>query len=621
MSWSSLQLRKLAFLGPRKMAASLEFHRGVNVIYGASDTGKSFIVEALDYLLGSSSPLRDIPERVGYDRARLTIEQSGQEPFTIERSVEGGDFRIFEGLERETETGSEGTPLKAKHSPDKEDNLSGLLLSKIGLVGQRIRKNQKGETQSLSFRNLAKLVLVEEEEIIKKGSPFWTGQYIGKTPEFAVLKLLLTGLDDSALVPEADRDGVSRDASSKVELLDEWLEKLRAETEDISADPKELEAQLEGLEDAIESQRLGLQKLQQSLDHSMMQRRDILREREEVSGRIDEIEDLLSRFDLLKQHYMVDLERLAAIEESGSLFVHEKEVPCPLCGASPDAQHLDEACEGNVDVVVSAARAETEKITRLSVELQQTMIDLRSESKGLNGRLSEIEEVYRATDSLIRETISPKVGSVRASFSDLVEKRGDVKRIVEMFVQIDHLERQKSELLEVITPDQASEPSRTDLSKTVLDGLSQKVEEILNAWNFPGAKRVYFDEKAIDFVIDGKPRGSRGKGLRAITHAAVSIGLMEYCQDHDLPHPGFVVLDSPLLAYKEPEGQDDDLRGTDVKDRFYEYLASKHSEGQVIVMENEPPPESTTDSIFLTVFTKNPHQGRYGMFPYGHNEK
>lgn len=31
-------------------------------------------------------------------------------------------------------------------------------------------------------------------------------------------------------------------------------------------------------------------------------------------------------------------------------------------------------------------------------------------------------------------------------------------------------------------------------------------------------------------------------------HAAVTIGLLEYGQGGELPHPGFVMLGSPLLA-------------------------------------------------------------------------
>ena len=61
------RLRFLGFFGPQKTPATVTFGPGLNVIYGASNTGKSFIVEAIDFMLGGKPPLRDIPERVGYD--------------------------------------------------------------------------------------------------------------------------------------------------------------------------------------------------------------------------------------------------------------------------------------------------------------------------------------------------------------------------------------------------------------------------------------------------------------------------------------------------------------------------------------------------------------------------
>jgi hypothetical protein len=67
---------------------------------------------------------------------------------------------------------------------------------------------------------------------------------------------------------------------------------------------------------------------------------------------------------------------------------------------------------------------------------------------------------------------------------------------------------------------------------------------------------------------------------------------MEFCLGRSLPHPGVVVLNSPLLAYYEPEDASDSLQGTDVKERFYRYLIERHKDGlgQVIIIENEHPP-------------------------------
>ena len=237
------------------------------------------------------------------------------------------------------------------------------------------------------------------------------------------------------------------------------------------------------------------------------------------------------------------------------------------------------------------------------------------ELSSLKERVVEIESKYNKIDVKIRETISPDVGKVRTAFGELVDKRSEARKGLELFDRFDRLEMQKNELLKESDISVITETSRTDLSKKVLDELAKKIEEILKAWNFPDADRIYFNENTCDFVINGKPRGSRGKGLRAITHAGVTIGLMEYCKEKSLPHPGFVVLDSPLLSYWEPEGKDDSLVGMDLKDRFYEYLVTEHSDCQVIIIENEHPPDKLLDIISLTNFTKNSNQGRYGFFP------
>jgi len=199
MSNTALTIRHLCFTGPSKRPARVDFGPGLNTIYGASETGKSFILEALDFMLGSSKELRDIPERVGYDRIWLGVEQKDGETFTIERSTSGGQYRCYKGLRDSTPKDTEPLVLSPKHNPTNEKNLSNFLLSKIGLAGMQIRKNARGETNSLSIRNLSHLCLVTEGAIQKESSPIETGQVITRTAELSLFKLLLTGVDDNAL--------------------------------------------------------------------------------------------------------------------------------------------------------------------------------------------------------------------------------------------------------------------------------------------------------------------------------------------------------------------------------------------------------------------------------------
>lgn len=356
MTESYLHLAQLDLLGPDKQPASMPFSPGLNVICGASDTGKSFIVESLDFLLGGRGPLRDIPERIGYDLARLAIETGDKEVFTFERSVEGGAYICHEGLLAAGEKKTDGIKIKAQHDHRNEENLSGWLLKRMGLLGKWIRTNKQGKTRSLSFRDLARLIVVQEDEIIKRQSPFLTGQYTTGTAEFSTLKLLLTGIDDSSLVAEEVIAKESGNKEAKIELIEQWIEELQFELSDEGIEQVEAFEQLERLNDKIKTEREKIDQIQANLDQFVNNRKELFSEKERIQNRIDEIQELLERFDLLQSHYKIDLERLSAIQESGSLFVHQEKTRCPLCGASPEDQHLQETCDGDVETVVNSSR-------------------------------------------------------------------------------------------------------------------------------------------------------------------------------------------------------------------------------------------------------------------------
>src|ERR1035437_5634617 len=97
MAFNGLQLRFIRFLGPDKQPAEFKFTPGLNILWGSSDTGKTFLVEAIDFMLGAGDPLKDIPERVGYDRILLGLTTGGKN-YTIHRSINGGAFKRFDGL-------------------------------------------------------------------------------------------------------------------------------------------------------------------------------------------------------------------------------------------------------------------------------------------------------------------------------------------------------------------------------------------------------------------------------------------------------------------------------------------------------------------------------------------
>lgn len=85
-------LRRIALIGIEKAPAEVTFTRGLNVIAGPSDTGKSFISQCLDYALGGGDPPKEIPEAEGYSSVILEIEDnSDHRVYSIVRSLRGGE--------------------------------------------------------------------------------------------------------------------------------------------------------------------------------------------------------------------------------------------------------------------------------------------------------------------------------------------------------------------------------------------------------------------------------------------------------------------------------------------------------------------------------------------------
>ena len=385
------RLRFLGFYGPQKQPSSVTFGPGLNVIYGASNTGKSFIVEAIDFMLGGKPPLRDIPERVGYDLILLGLETLDGKPFTLWRSMDGGGFRLYDGLHQTPPaTDISYKQLDDKHSERNDANLSSFLLELCGLRGKRVRKNSRNETNSLSFRNIARLMIVDETEITQQSSPLFDGNPTANTPNLATFKLLLTGTDDSALVAnnKSEPEELSREA--QLQLLDQLLDDYRERLRELTKSPKELEEQLEKIDTSLRQQAGQVNTTEAEFQEAAGKRRELRKKLEESRERRAEVGAMLERFSLLDKHYVSDIERLRAIEEGGTLFNVLGGGHCPLCGAAPAHHRADAECNGDTDAVVQAARMEIAKIEVLRAELAATVRNLERESVSFDRRLPSV---------------------------------------------------------------------------------------------------------------------------------------------------------------------------------------------------------------------------------------
>ena len=434
---------------------------------------------------------------------------------------------------------------------------------------------------------------------------------------------MLTGTDDSALIARKDEGNEALSREAQLNLLREMADDYRQKVREIASQPKELEQQLERLDSTLRQHADQLASTEADYKAALLRRRDLRSRIEAGQERREEIDSLLERFDLLGRHYMSDLARLLAIEEAGTLFNVLGHGPCPLCGAAPEHQHQTAECEGDTDTIVAAARAEAAKIELLQVELAETVLGLKREAVNFDRRLPRLEGDLSSVTEEIQQLISPKLTQARNSFTGISEKRSEVREALTFNQTLQDIEQRRERLLATPEPDKASSVADGDLPSTIAQEFADTVEGILEYWHFPGGTKTFFDPKTRDLVIGGKHRAARGKGLRAITHAAFTIALLAYCRSRLLPHPGFVIVDSPLLAYRAPEGlaartsdaDDVELAGTNLDTYFYKMLLELPDDRQVIVFENTTPSDPILSRASTQFFSGNIELSPFGFFP------
>jgi hypothetical protein len=374
----------------------------------------------------------------------------------------------------------------------------------------------------------------------------------------------------------------------------------------------ELVAQRNQLQSHLETIGEDLANAQERIDELSVLRSEALNAQGEAEAHAAQLRAMRQRFLDLKSTYETDIRRLAAIEEGGFLLQRFEDQPCPLCGALPGHQHKPHPL-GDVDRQLTAARAEIAKIRRDMSDLEVTLASLTAEAEGLENRGRTLGAEARGHFEEIQR-LRPREANLRTGDVTLSE---DIDRVIALSVRRTDLDAKRAAIA-------AIKHGKQKAGLTIgIDGptghkFAQTVQKVLEAWSYPGLEAVTWNDKTYDIAINGKARGRNGKGVKALLHSAFSVAYAVYCKADGLPHPGFLVLDSPLLTYREELDGDDEpltdeervIAATSLDERFYEQLASVSSFCQIYIIENKTPPKELMPHTI--VFSK---AGRRGLFP------
>ncbi|MFD5410378.1 hypothetical protein [Streptomyces nojiriensis] len=608
----SLQLVHLTYAGSGKPSAQIVFGPELTTIYGASDTGKTFIVRSVEYMLGGAQ-LTVVPEAEGYTQILLGLLLPDGSPLTLVRRPGTNSTHVHHEDLRDLVYRPADAIVNSVHNARSKNSLSVYLIRAMGLGEVLLRKNEAGGTRSLTLTDLVNLSVITEDRMIAMPSPVLrTGTTTTRTAEMSVMRFLLTGEGDPSVDtgPNAGQRRVNR---GQINLLDQLVLDLSAKLESDETE-RELKDRLARVKVSIGDQSSALRAVDEGHREAVRERMTHARRLAGLDERLTEVSDLLGRFSLLADQYRSDLERLVMVNEAGSILGYFRVGTCVFCGADPEHQHPGHSQQEATQLHI-AVQAEAEKTTALLADLLPTIEDLAQEHEEGARTWQVVKGDIEVLDELIAEA-EDRLAPLREGLQELLDARSAVERGLELHARIAELEDKRSRL-DGAAAVPATRPAEYIAARVVND-FDSVLQQTLSSWDVPAVDSPGYDQYNAEIWAGGRTRAGRGKGVRSVLHSAFTTSLARFCIERDLPHLGFVVLDSPVVTYRQPvkhTPEDPDLPDvritSTVVDRFYEDMLA--FPGQAVIIENGDPPLGVLSEATTYNFTAA--DGRPGFLP------
>ncbi len=611
-------LKKLNIVGDGVEAAEVVFKPGLNVISGPSNTGKSYIFQCIDFMMGAEKIPKEIDENKLYTTVLLEIEDANGISWVLKRSLLGGDFHLIQNSIDSIQETDEVKGLLHQFSAKNPDNISSFLFRISGIKEAKILKNVRTrETGNLTCRIISQLFLVSENDIIKESSPIYMDSGYANTTSKWAFNYLLTGIDSSSVIKLLDLKISKAEHAARLEVFNSLINDLEEDIAALKGEEEKIPKRIDEIESFMAelSNKINLNS-QAVIDHQLA-RKKAWEDNHEANSRIIVIDELLKRFKLLNDHYSSDLARLEFINEGQHYYEQLEDVSCPYCGTSFQGHNSEFFCEkeGKKSIdIQNALQSEVKKIHIHMKDLTKTMSALLEERR----EKAKISEKNRAiideTDLIIKRTLEPTVAAQKNKLAELINAHKALNKLEAKKERLRELWQARSDLIQKGHDTNQDDNSKLTIDRDALRKLCDIIKQVLDAWKYPDSGIVEFDEPTMDFVIGGKRRQSNGKGIRSITHAAFNIAFLNYCIQNDRPHPGIIVLDSPLTTFREGQQESFEEVSGEIQSSFFNSLASAQY-GQIIILENKEPPLEVKNQINYIEFSGKNNPGRQGFFP------
>lgn len=587
--------------------STIEFSPGVNLIVGASDTGKSAVLRCIKFMFGGEKPFDH--KAKGFNRIVMVL-QTVKGEITLSRYI-GRNRITVESEALGVMTGEFSTDYppedKKKNQPT---SISHFWFSLYGIPGDpMIMWRMVGDRRHLTMKTILRSFYLDENDIDNPDSVILPPRESTQVHFLSAMLYFLTGeeyseqkLYDTNAISQAKREAVELFAQDRIAALS----RLRSEAE------KELK-RFDGInvEAKLEQSLLQLSKTEKSL-HEAFARQQALSEM--LSRYNDEEADLtliLSRNHELATQYRSDIDRLVFLTEGDKLLGNQpSNTTCPFC-------------QNTIEPIVrpsyaASNRAELVRITRQAEGLAESEKDVMERLSNIRSEIKSAKSESSRLQTMITKQLTPLAEQLRR---DIIAYRHyiQVKNTYDLYQQIskDEQETLDSPEFQAKEPDTVFKP-RDHFPTDFVADMGAYATEILTESHYKGFNVVQFLFQPFDLLINGVTKQEEhGKGYNSFINTVMGLTMRRYYIERAKYNPGLFIVDTPFHGFDEGQV----IKEASMVHGLFEYLISQNGTGQIIVVENGKNIPVDIDfegrGINVIDFHKNNSKSRFKNNRYG----
>ena len=361
-----------------KVTSTVDLKPGLNIIYGPSNTGKTNILDCVDFMLGGDAR-RLYKKELRIVSVSMVIYFKGADLILYrELADEKKSDIIVSGRAPGIETGTYTVGTKTKE----KDSISSLWLKLMGINQEVkiIRTIQDSQPQTLTVRTFYHMFVINESRISGENSILKSGTaWSNNIPVPTITSLIYLLTERNFLIPGEEKRTpgkiVAVKRSTAKQIVDGSVAAIKErESLGIKGEDTRTAAEIQVEIDALLSE---ISAAEDSLRLTSEHDEEVSRQIIDISRSIAECTVLKDRYDSLRTQYESDMRRLTFIAEAD---IHRDKMPtlerCPFCDG--------ELPKDKTPSCLDAAIAEANKI-----ELR--INDLRSADEALANEITRLQ--------------------------------------------------------------------------------------------------------------------------------------------------------------------------------------------------------------------------------------